>query len=97
MEGKRSCVNSDGRFARRWTRTVHRLVSTSWRGTGKTERLHCDGGKRDECLWRGEVRSRREIASQLAHAANESSFTRIPPPLAGARSPGPSFPRPYRD
>lgn len=43
----------------------------------------------------GEARSRREIAGQLARAANESSFTRVPPPLATAArrtlSAGPSF------
>lgn len=66
-------------------------------GDWEDRKPHCDGGKRDECPWRGEVCSRREIASQLAHAANANPLSPGSPRRRGARSPGPSFPRPYRD
>lgn len=62
-------------------------------GTGKTESPTVTGANVTNVCG-GEARSRREIAGQLARAANESSFTRVPLPPSrrrGARSPGPSF------
>lgn len=54
------------------------------------------GSIRDECPLAVEARSCREIASQLARAANESSFTQVHPPRTlcprrGARSLGGSL------
>lgn len=55
------------------------------RGRGADRKATVAGGKRDECARRRRGPREREIASQLARAANESSFTTGVAPLA--RSP----------